>query len=108
MTADQLEFPTATEVCELIIGDPIHQSEHRAVLAAIQADADEHGGEVIPNRVRPRIPAWVYPRVTSATYSALRNRGLLIPTGRWVTNDDAKGRNVGKPQKVYRLTEHVA
>lgn len=106
----QLEFPTAAEVCALVIGDPMHQREHQAVLAAIQADADAHDGLVNVNRVRPLIPAWVYPRVVSATYSALLNRrpALLVPTGEWVSNTDAKGRNVGKPQRVYRLTERVA
>ena len=107
MSAGQLEFPTATDIALLVVGDPRHADEHAAVLAAIQADFDEHGS-VDANRVRPRIPAWVYSRVISATYSALRNRGLLIPTGEWVVSTDAKGRNVGKPQKVYTLTERVA
>lgn len=103
----QLEFPTATEIVELVVGDPSHERETRAVLAAIQADFDAHG-TVNVNRVRPHIPTWVYPRVVSATYGALRNRKLLVPTGEWVSNNDAKGRNIGKPQKVYKLTERVA
>jgi len=103
----QLEFPTASEIAALMIGDPRHAEEFQAVFAAIQADFDEHG-TVDVNRVRPRIPSWVYSRVTSAAYSALRNKDILVHTGEWVENTDKEGRNVGKPQKVYRLTERIA
>lgn len=103
----QLEFPTAADIAGLMIGDPRHAEEFRAMFAAIQADYDEHG-TVDVNRVRPRIPSWVYSRVRSAAYSALRNKKILVPTGEWVENKDKAGRNVGKPQKVYRLTERIA
>lgn len=103
----QLEFPTTTAVAGLMAGDPRHAEEFRVVFAAIQADYDAHG-TVDVNRVRPAIPSWVYPRVIGAAYSVLRNKEFLMPTGDWVTNTDAKGRNQGKPQKVYVLTERIA
>lgn len=103
----QLEFPTATEITALMAGDPRHAEEFRAVFVAIQADFDEHG-TVDVNRVRPRIPSWVFSRVRSAAYSVLRNKEILVPTGKWVSNTDGKGRNIGKPQKVYVLTERIA
>ena len=99
---DQLEmtFPTAESVCELVFGDPMHAAERQAVIDAITAVA-RRDGDTDPNRVRPLIPSWVSPQVVSATWGALRNRNLLEPTG-WTTNTDAKGRNVGKPQRIYR------
>lgn len=75
---------------------------------AIAGDAREHGGEVNPNRVRARLlhPASgrldVDPRILSATYSALRSQGVLVHAG-WTTNDDVNGRNVGRPQRLWRL-----
>ena len=96
---DQLEmtFATAADVCELVYGDPMHAAERQAVIDAI-ATVARRDGDTDPNRVRPLIPSWVGPRVISATWGALRN--LLKPIG-WTTNTDAKGRNVGKPQRVY-------
>lgn len=103
----QLEFPTATAITELLIGDPRNAEQVREVCKAIQADYDQHGN-VNVNRVRPRIPSWVFSRIVSATYAGLRNKRILVPTGEWVVNDDEKGRNVGKPQKLYDLTERIA
>lgn len=103
MTAEQLTFPTASSVCELVFGDPLHQRERTAVIDAIVADARAHGREVDPNRVRPTVPQWVNPRVTSAVYNALGTRRLLV-FKRWATNDDRRGRNVGKPQRIYEWT----
>ncbi|HET6908877.1 MAG TPA: hypothetical protein VFH54_06015 [Mycobacteriales bacterium] len=99
MTA-QLEFPTVDEVCALVVGDPVHEREREAVVAAIRSDAAANDGHVDPNRVRELVPAWVGPRVVSATYNALRTRRLLIPAG-WTTNTDRRGRNVGKPIRTY-------
>jgi hypothetical protein len=103
MTAEQLQFPTASSVCELVFGDPIHARERAAVIDAIRQDAAGHDRQVDPNRVRSLIPPWVGPRVVSATYNALRTRGLLVRQG-WTQNEDRRGRNVGKPQSVYRWT----
>ena len=105
---DQLEmtFATAADVCELVFGDPMHAAERQAVIDAIVAVA-RRDGDTDPNRVRPHIPSWVGPRVVSATWGALRNRGLLEPIG-WTTNTDAKGRNVGKPQRKYRVVGELA
>lgn len=101
MSAEQLEFPSAADICELVFGDVTHVRERDAVVAAIRADADAHDGHVDPNRVRLLIPSWVGPRVVSATYSALRSRGVLA-RAEWTKSDDARGRNVGKPQRTYR------
>jgi hypothetical protein len=108
VTTEQLAFPTASAIAELMAGDPRHVEEFTVMFGLIQADADAHDGIVNPNRIREQIPTWVYSRVRSSAYSALVNRGLLVPTGEWVSNTDAKGRNVGKQQKLYRLTERIA
>ena len=110
MTAQQqIEFPTATAIAELMAVDPRHAEEFAEMFRLIQADFDEHG-TVNPNRIRPLIPRWVYSRVRSAAYSVLRNRKppILVPTGEWVTNTDNEGRNAGKPQKTYTLTDRIA
>lgn len=105
--ATQLELPTAASICELVYGDPSHERERAAVVSAIRS-AVTVDGLVNPNHVRPLIPAWVNPRVVSATYNALITRKILRPTGSWVDSTDAKGRNTGKPQKVYRWLGDVA
>ena len=46
--------------------------------------------------------------VSNFVVQALRNKDILVHTGEWVENTDKEGRNVGKPQKVYRLTERIA
>lgn len=102
MTADQLELPTATDVCALVFGDPRHAEERAAVIDAIETDAAAHSGHVDPNRVRALIPSWVNPRVVGATYNALRTRGRLV-RDEFTTSTDRHGRNVGKMQPTYRL-----
>lgn len=101
MTVEQLAFPTARGVCSLVAGDPLHERERAAVVDAIRDDAVEHFGQVNSNRVRERIPSWVAPQVIGATYNALRARGLLVDDG-WTTNTDRRGRNSGKPARLYR------
>lgn len=103
MTAEQLQFPTAREVCELVFGDPVHERDRAAVVEAIRADAAAHDGEVDSNRVREALPTWVYPRSIGAVYNALRARGLLVANG-YVTNTDTRGRNAGRPARLYRWT----
>jgi hypothetical protein len=93
-------FRERNSICELVVGDPLHAEERQAVVSAIRL-AYRMFGEVNVNNVRPLIPSWVNPRVTSATYNALISRKLLVPTGEWTSSTDTKGRNTGKPQKVY-------
>lgn len=90
-------------ILELIDGDPIHEDDRAAIVRAIFDAADAADGEIDPNIVRPHIPTWVQPRVVGATYNALATRGVIAWTGEWVTSDDSRGRNSGKPARLYRL-----
>jgi hypothetical protein len=78
------------------------------VEAAIRGDAASHSGHIDPNRVRALLTnehgLTVYPRVIGATYSALRQAGVLIADG-WTTSTDVRGGNAGKPARLYRLVE---
>jgi hypothetical protein len=107
MTAEQLTFPTSREVCALVAGDPMHERERAAVVEAIRDYARENDGFIDANGVRPRIPAWVGARVRGAVYNSLIAQGVLAPTGNWTTSDDKRGRNAGKPQRIYRWTEEL-
>jgi hypothetical protein len=91
---------------DLIATDPLHRGDRERVEAAIREDASAHSGHVDPNRVRAALSNThgldVYPRVMSATYSALRRAGVIVPDG-WTVNTDRAGGNAGKPARTYRL-----
>jgi hypothetical protein len=84
---------------------PIAQQHRDRIRAAITADGRAHGGEVNPNRVRATLSnhlgLQVQPQQLSATYSALSSQGVLV-FDHWGTNDDTRGKNAGKPQRVWR------
>lgn len=108
---DLLADDRLLELLALIAGDPMHAEDRSKVVAAILADADEHGGEVDPNRVREALTnehgLTVYPRVLSATYSALRATGAIERAGVGV-NADRRGKNAGKWIHLYRLADRRA
>lgn len=84
------------------------------VLAARSAAVPDYNDPVIriiwrvdPNVVRERLTnkhgLTIEPRRYSAFWSrAAGKNGFLIADG-WTVNDDAKGHNKGKPQRMYRL-----
>jgi len=92
--------PDTQAILELIDGDPRHRRDREVIIEAIRADALAHGGEVDQNRVRPHLTT-VYPRVIGSTYNALAARGVITFL-RWTVNEDKKGRNSGRPARVYR------
>lgn len=95
-----------TRLLAVIAGDPLHASDRRRIVVAIVSDAIAHHGRVDPNRVRRALTnkhgRTVYPRVIGATYQALVRSGDLV-FDQWVTNDDARGGNAGRPARAYRL-----
>ncbi|MFD4250402.1 hypothetical protein ACFWQL_11750 [Amycolatopsis thermoflava] len=91
----------------LIAGDPLHAEDRAAVARAILAAAAADGGRVDPNQVRKRIPATVYPRVIGAVYQALARAGVLQSEG-WTISDDRRGRNSGRPARVYRMVHRAS
>jgi len=93
--------PHTAAILDLIAGDPIHDRDREAVVDAIRA-AVKPDGTVSSNDWRGLIPAWVYSRVVGATVNALASRGVMVRTGEWVVSDDHRGRNSGKPTRVYR------
>lgn len=100
MNTDQLDL-LAT-----VAADRIHTEDRATVEAAIRADAAANGGHVDPNRVRESLTnqygLTVYSRVIGATYSALRQAGVIRADG-WTTSTDVTGGNAGKPARTYRL-----
>ena len=93
--------PLTQSILALIDGDPIHARDREAIVDAIRASVDDNGC-TSANHWRGLIPVWVYHRCIGATVNALAKGGHLTPTGDWVISDDARGRNVGKPMRVYR------
>lgn len=89
------------DVLGCVAGDRIHERDRQAVVDAIRQAAGESAGQVDPNRVRQLLGGQVYPRVVGATYSALSRSGRLRHDG-WTTNQDAAGRNTGKPARLWR------
>jgi hypothetical protein len=94
------------DLLSLVANDHIHKRDRRLAEMAIRADAAAHGGHVCPNRVRAALSNThgldVYPRVLSATYSALRRAGVIVPDG-WTVNTDRAGGNAGKPARLWKL-----
>jgi hypothetical protein len=88
-------------ILELINADPKHARARDAIVEAIRA-AIRPDGTVCSNHWRPHIPDWVNPRVVGATVAAPAARGVLIPTGEWDISNDRRGRNTGRPVRVYR------
>lgn len=107
--ADQLSFFPSNPVdedtrslLELIDGDPLHDRDRAAVIAAIMAAAAADGGRVDPNQVRKLIPDNVFHKIVGPTYMALARKGVLEVDG-WTVSEDRRGRNSGKPARCYRL-----
>lgn len=108
MTTEQLDLLETVYTNPTPLADRYRARIHDA----IRLDAVLHGGQVDPNRVRARLvdatgDLVVDPRLLSAAYSGLRSRGVLVPDG-WTTNTDTKGRNSGKPLRLYRYVEQGA
>jgi len=97
--ADGVDKDTAA-LLDLIDGDPIHARDREAVIDAIRA-AVRPDGTVCGNDWRGLILQWVYPRVVGATVHALAKRGVLQFTGDWAISDDVRGRNSGRPTRIY-------
>lgn len=91
---------TQADLLDLIAEDPIHVRDRDAITEAIAASVD-HNGRTSANHWRGLIPTWVHHKLVGATVHALIADGTLVPTGEWVMSDDAKGRNTGKPMRVY-------
>lgn len=91
-------------VTALITADPSRADDVKAVLDAIEMVAAAHDGQVDPNNVRRLLPAWVLPQCVGAVYNQLVAQRRLERIG-WTTNEDRRGRNVGKPLPLYILRE---
>lgn len=61
-------------------------------------------GVVRPNDMRPMLAGKVAPRRVGSFYRKACLEGLIVATDEWQTSDDAHGRNVGKPARIYRRT----
>jgi hypothetical protein len=74
------------------------------IIDAMLEASDNHEGALDPNRVRTLLSndhgLTVNPRQLSATYSSLRQKGTIVPTG-WTVNQDVHGGNAGKPLRTY-------
>jgi hypothetical protein len=74
------------------------------IMDAMLKASDNHEGALDPNQVRTLLSndhgLTVNPRQLSATYSSLRQKGTIVPTG-WTVNQDVHGGNAGKPLRTY-------
>jgi hypothetical protein len=91
---------------DLIGNDPRHDDEYDQFLYSCLLVARGADGRVSINHVRNVMANdWgltIDPRRYSSFWRRARLDGHLERTGDWETNTDAKGRNSGKPQPVYR------
>jgi len=79
-----------------------HVDDRALIVKAIEATALVNGGKVDMNVVRQIIPDAVTPQLVGAVVNVLLRQGRLERIG-WTTNQDRKGRNVGKPAPLYCL-----
>lgn len=101
MTAEQ------TDLLDLIANDPRHDPEYVRFLDACYQTAILDGRWLVSiNGVRAMFcNGWgftIEPHRYSSFWRRARLDGHLERTGEYETNTDAKGRNAGKPQPVYR------
>lgn len=108
MTIDQPTLPGLAEqnaTVDLVGNDPRHDDDYNAFIATCRFIARPNGLVSI-NAVRSELSnVWgltIEPRRYSAFWRRARLDGHLERTGEWERNTDAKGRNAGKPQPVYR------
>jgi hypothetical protein len=91
---------------DLIGNDPRHDDEYERFVWACWAVGAMDRGRVSINRVRGHLSnaygLTIDPRRYSSFWRRARLDGHLERTGDWETNTDAKGRNSGKPQPVYK------
>ncbi len=66
--------------------------------------ASRFDGMVRPNDMRPMLAGRVAPRRIGSFYRKACLEGLIRATDEWQTSNDAHGRNVGKPARIYRRT----
>lgn len=114
-TLDQpeIEFPSAPidgdtkTTVELVGNDWRSDRDWQAFEDTVRQEAWWKDGVVDPNKVRNRLSnrfgLTIEPRRYSAFWSrAAGKSGFLVADG-WTVNDDVKGGNRGKPQRMYRL-----
>lgn len=94
-----------------VSGQEQHRLARERIVAAIATVADENGGRVDPNAVRALLSdergLTVPPRVVGSVYYALSEAGALHAE-EWTVSNDRRGRNIGKPARVYRLVGMAA
>ena len=91
----------------LIAEDPRKDDEYALFLRACWQDAMAHGHYVSVQRVRRRMSnehgLIVHPRTYSAFWSrACAKGGPMVTTVEWDLNDDKRGKNSGKPQRLRK------
>lgn len=97
------------DVLDVVATDwrPSRVESRAAVVAAIEAVAATHDGEVHISTVRPLIPSWTNEHQIGAMFCALRRTGYLTPTGEYRDNGGTRSRNGAKPARVYHLTRPI-
>jgi len=100
MSDDLLDLLCALAADPTFMGE----SARDRIIDAMLKASDNHEGALDPNQVRTLLSndhgLTVNPRQLSATYSSLRQKGTIVPTG-WTTNTDINGGNAGKPLRTY-------
>lgn len=102
--------PETVERVTVVDKDWRRERDRDRIDQAIQRVAARHGGLVDPNHIRAELTnehgLTVNPRALSARYMALTHAGVLVwepdDPRAWSINDDVRGGNAGKWQKVRR------
>lgn len=101
------------DVAQLMFTDPtpLRDDQRARILRAIRATDAMHG-QVDPGRVRRLLTDHngdlrCDPRALSGAYSHLARAGVIATCG-WTTNDDRRGGNAGRPQRLWKVTDRAA
>ncbi|WP_418061780.1 hypothetical protein [Pimelobacter simplex] len=88
-----------------LVADPSHPSaefEWRAFLGILAATASLHDGRLDQNDYREQLRGVVAPRRVGAFVNRAKAAEVIAETDEWSVSTDVKGRNAGRPMRVYR------
>ena len=93
---------TTADLLTLVRDEGHPSADHEwAIFTEAIVTASLFDGIVRPNELRPMLAGRVAPRRIGGFTNRALAEGLIEWRGDWQTSDDKRGRNAGRPAKIY-------